>query len=301
MSARPVSRRVPGSDGLWLALREWSDTGPPLVFLHGFGHDSHVWDPFAPDFAACYRTLALDARGHGDSDHDPQFRYHHAALARDIEAVLDALGGAPATLVAHSMSGYASIRVAARSPGRIERLVLVDAGPQLAAAARSGAEREPAEASYADPGEYARALARSHPRVDSATLERLARHWLRARPDGRLEPKLDPAFLRPRSAADPEHRRSFDRGRWAREETARLWKLLARVACPTLVVHGEHSPMLSRATVERMLGVLADGRAVAVPGAGHAVLLEAPEAFRAALRDFLLPALRALVDPAASG
>ena len=105
---------------------------------------------------------------------------------------------------------------------------------------------------------------------------------------GRLVPKLDPAFLRPRTPRDPENRRGFDRARWAREETERLWRYLAAIPCPTLVVRGEKSVILSAETSARMVGeVLPDGREVVVPGAGHAVMLDAPAAFRAALGEFL--------------
>ncbi len=56
----PVSRRVSGADGLELHLLEWSEAGVPLLLLHGYGNDAHIWDDFAPEVAASYRTLALD-------------------------------------------------------------------------------------------------------------------------------------------------------------------------------------------------------------------------------------------------
>jgi pimeloyl-ACP methyl ester carboxylesterase len=273
-----------------LHVLEWSRTGPPLLFVHGFGHVARIWDANAEHLADRYRTLALDARGHGDSDPDPQFRYHHAALTKDLESATAHLRLDGVTVVAHSMGGYAAIRFASRQPERVARLVLVDAGPQLSASSRAAAsaEREPPDASYASAEEFARVLARRHPRARPDALARLAPHALRRRSDGRFVPKMDPTFLRPKSASDPAHRRSFDRERWAREETERLWEHLGRVRCPTLVIRGEHSPMLSAATVDRMVNeVLADGRAAVVPGAGHAVMLDAPEAFAAALYPFL--------------
>ena len=60
----PRSCRVPGSDGIELQVLSWSDTGVPLVMLHGFGNDAHVWDDFAPAVAPYYRTMAFDLRGH---------------------------------------------------------------------------------------------------------------------------------------------------------------------------------------------------------------------------------------------
>ena len=64
---QPHSRRVPGKNGVELHLLEWSTEGVPLLLLHGFGTQAHIWDDFAPAVAPYYRTLALDHRGHGDS------------------------------------------------------------------------------------------------------------------------------------------------------------------------------------------------------------------------------------------
>jgi len=286
---QPRSLQVRGAHDLRLHLLEWSREGSPLLLLHGFGHSCRVWDPFVADLAPRFRVLALDARGHGESEHDPSYRYHHAGLSRDIEAVLDALGIARTTLVAHSMSGYAAIRFGARHPERLQRLVLVDAGAQLSPRARESAERQAPDASWESPAEYAEWLARSHPLATRETLERLAGHWLRPGQAGRLVPKLDPAFLRPRSAPDaPAHKRRFDRARWAREETQRLWRDLAEIRCPTLLVRGARSPMLSAETAARMVEeVMADARQVVIPDAGHAVPLDNPEALGRALSEFL--------------
>jgi pimeloyl-ACP methyl ester carboxylesterase len=288
----PRSLRVPGAHDLSLHVLEWSRGGPPLLFLHGFGHSARIWQPFALPLARCYRSLALDQRGHGDSDRDPEYRYHHAAIARDLEVVLDHLEIESVVLVSHSMGGYASLRFAARHPQRVAKLVLVDAGPELSASSRAtrGEAREPRNLDFAGPDDYTRILARLYPRARVQALAELAPHWLRQRADGRFEPKLDPAFLRPKSAADPDNRRKFDRQAWARQEEARLWDCLSQVSCPTLVVRGALSPYLSQATVARMVDeVLPDGRSITVPDAGHVIMLENPEALNEALSAFLLP------------
>ena len=71
---QPTPIRVSGAHGLSLQLLEWSQEGPALLFLHGFDNDAHVWDEFAPTFVPYYRTLALDQRGHGESDWDAEIR-----------------------------------------------------------------------------------------------------------------------------------------------------------------------------------------------------------------------------------
>ena len=238
----PRSRRVGATHGLSLHLLEWSAQGEALILLHGFGHDAHVWDPFAAALALHYQTLALDQRGHGESDHDPEARYSHESMTADLAAVVDGLELERVTLVGHSMGGYNALRYAAEQPARVTRLVLVEAGPELMSAA-------------IEKGRTGTGRSRS----------------ARAR--------IDPALLRTR----------IDQEEWTRRESARLWSALTCVACPTLVVRGERSATLTRGTVEKMVHHgLRDGRLEEIPEAGHAVMRDNPEAFRASLQRFLL-------------
>jgi pimeloyl-ACP methyl ester carboxylesterase len=62
---QPKDLRVKGSSGGELHLLEWSSEGVPMLLLHGFGNEAHIWDDFAPIVAPHYRTVALDHRGHG--------------------------------------------------------------------------------------------------------------------------------------------------------------------------------------------------------------------------------------------
>ena len=80
----PRSRRVSAAHGLELHLLEWSTEGVPMLLLHGFGNEAHLWDDFAPLVAPHYRVLALDQRGHGDSDHDPERRYDMHSMVDDV-------------------------------------------------------------------------------------------------------------------------------------------------------------------------------------------------------------------------
>ena len=128
---QPRSRRVPGAHGLDLHLLEWSAEGVPLLLLHGFGNEAHIWDDFAPEVAPHYRTLALDHRGHGDSAWDPLRPYDHNAMVDDVERVAEALGLGRLVLIGHSLGGRIATLLAARHPERMAGLVLVDIGPEL--------------------------------------------------------------------------------------------------------------------------------------------------------------------------
>jgi pimeloyl-ACP methyl ester carboxylesterase len=113
----------------------------------------------------------------------------------------------------------------------------------------------------------------------------MARHGLRRRDDGRFELKMDPALRgglgAPESSADADARE--------RETTAALWEALARIECPTLVVRGAASDILSPEVADRMVeDVLKNGRLAVVGRAGHSVMTDNPEGFRDAVNDFVL-------------
>jgi len=281
----PTPRRVRSAEaGLSLQLWEWHGEGMPLVLLHGFGMSARVWDGIAHAVAPRH-VIALDARGHGDSDHDGGLRTSHTTGYEDLCSALEELGLERFALAGHSMGAYVALVYASRHPLRVDRLALVDAGPDLAGVRtrpRPAPRRQPPKTGFESEHAYASALGVFYPNARSETLLELARHWLRRRPDGRYEPKLDPGLLHPRSDES-----EAARGTRLREQSERLWRHLEGVRCPTLVVRGARSTILSPDTTERMLARLRDARFVELANAGHAVMLDAPEALAAAFAEFL--------------
>lgn len=112
-------------DGVRLHALEWGEGGDPLVFTPGLGQSAHVFRELGPPLAADCRVVALTPRGHGESDTPPR-GYTVAGLAAELRGTLDALGMARATLVAHSISGVAALRLAAEHPGRVRGIVSLD-------------------------------------------------------------------------------------------------------------------------------------------------------------------------------
>jgi len=284
----PRSRRVPGAHGLDLHLLEWSDEGVPLLLLHGFGNEAHIWDDFAPTVAPHYRTLALDHRGHGDSAWDPERRYEHETMVADIEAVTEALGIERLVLVGHSLGGRISTLFAGKHPERMAGLVLVDIGPELDPRGliriRQDVEsdREPVFASLE---EYARMLSLAYPATRPETLVHMARHSARRREDGRYVLKIDPALR----GAFGDTETDEERETREKEMTRAQWSALERITCPTLVVRGAASDVFDPDVADRMVDeVLANGRLAVVPRSGHSVMSDNPEGFNEALAAFVL-------------
>lgn len=291
---RITHERVP-AHGLTLELESYGDalsrppSDPTLLFLHGFGHGAWIWRSFATPLAERYRVFALNARGHAGSDPDPQYRYHNAAQARDVGAVVDHLGLGRLAIVGHSMGGHVAIRFGSFHQGRLSRLLLVEASCEVPPGNRrdSGQASLERERSFDSVAAFAQRLAVSYPKLAPEVVGQLAKDWLRERGDGRYELDIDPVFLRPKRASDVPMRRDFDGGEWSRLESEKLRRYAADLTCPTLVLRGGESKMVSSESVERMVDeVLADGRALTIPGAGHSLMLDAPEAFRKALLEF---------------
>jgi pimeloyl-ACP methyl ester carboxylesterase len=258
-----------------------------MLLLHGFGNDARIWDDFAPLVAPFYRTLALDLRGHGDSDWDSERRYDYPFHLRDLEAVFAALGIDRLVLVGHSFGGRVATLFAGSHPQRLAGLVLVDSGPELDPRGTTRIlldVRRSAEEGVASVADYERALARAYPAAQPHAIARMARHGLRRRPDGRLERKTDPAFHVARAALGPAELEQRER------DVARaLWEALARIPCPALVVRGAASDVLPAECAERMAEeVLPRGRLTVVARAGHSVMTDNPGGFAEAVSDFAL-------------
>ncbi|MEP6693933.1 MAG: alpha/beta hydrolase [Chloroflexota bacterium] len=252
--------RLPGDrrDAIALKLWEWPGDLPATLLLHGIGNYGRYWDFFAAAIDGKLRLVATDARGHGESGRTAE--YAPEAFVDDAVAVLDALAIDRALVVGHSMGGTHAIRLAAAHPDRVERLVVVDAGPE---AMPEGAERA-RRLSLDRPEHFANAnealayLRRTSPGYSDAVYANRMR-WLFNDDRGGL------AWRASRDAlASIMSARRGD-----------LWEQLRRVRCPVLVVRGTRSNVLSADVARRMIDALPDGRLLELD-AGHNVAFDRP-------------------------
>jgi len=258
---------------------EWgAPTAPPVVFLHGITGHARTWDDEARLLAERFHVLVLDQRGHGDSDPASDGDYSDAALLGDLEAFVDALGLARVTLVALSLGGRVAINYAGRHPERVERLVVVDIGPEIAPAGRARVSQLMAAAperfeTLEEVVAYQRA---NNPLYAERMLRHRAQHAVRPLATGGFTWKYDRAL-----------RDAIREGR-LRLPTD-LWPQWRAIQCPTLLVRGAASDVLSDETAKRMLEALPAARLTVVPDAGHTVPGDQPAVFQALLREFLTP------------
>ena len=111
-----TERKIQGAHGLSLNLVEWSRDGVPILLLHGYSNEAHIWDDFVPVVSSHYRVLALDLRGHGESDWHPEGAYRYEDHVEDVEAVVEALGIDRIVVVGHSLGGRIACSTAGATP-----------------------------------------------------------------------------------------------------------------------------------------------------------------------------------------
>ena len=252
---------------------EWGDAGRPgVLMLHGGAAHAHWFDRVADAFAARFHVLALDQRGHGESQWPVPPAYATEDFAGDLLAVIDALGWERAILVGHSMGGHNSMAFSAWYPERVRALVVLDSRPSIPEerlGTLRGRGQQRARRPYPTRAAAAEAF-RLVPRetlADPALLRHLGESGVVER-DGGWFYRFDPDANRLRSPAD-------------------CWALLPRITAPTLVIRAELSPNLPHEHVARIQQLVPHATIVAIPNAYHHVTLDAPEPVVAALDPFL--------------
>jgi pimeloyl-ACP methyl ester carboxylesterase len=187
----------------------------------------------------------------------------------DLEEVIATLNLASLVLVGHSLGGFIAMVYAAAHPAGLRALTVVDIGFRLTQSRFMRLLRLTAAPVYNDRADLFRRfrLLPSDTRAVPSLLEHIAQHSVVALPDGTFTLKCDRATLT-RGPRD-------------------LLPLLPRITCPILFIRGAESQNLSPATLATMAAHCPQARTVSIPGAGHHVFLDNPEAFVAAVGSLL--------------
>jgi len=230
---------------------------PPVILIHGAG-GNHLYWPAEVRRLSSYRVLAPDLPGHGKSEGSGlQSVSSYAQALRDW---MDALEIRRAVLVGHSMGGAIALQMAAKHPERIAALVLVSTGARLRVAA--------------DLLENTR-----HPTTFSNAVG-----WILERSFG---PEAPPRLVELAGSRMLETRPSVLYGDFLACDLFDISDQLTEIRQPALVLHGSEDRMTPPRLSQFLAGSLPNARLASVPGAGHMLMLERPEAVAAALQSFL--------------
>ncbi|MEX2240761.1 MAG: alpha/beta hydrolase [Burkholderiales bacterium] len=241
----------------------------PLVFIHGLSSFSYDWVPVAS--ALGREAACLDLRGFGDSDWSGD--YSVPAMAGDIGALLDHLGWKRAILVGHGMGARNACYFASRRPRRVAGLALVDYAPEYA----SEGVKHAAELVAAVPDVFASVdAAMAHFQAPRERRVRFAAYLLKV--EGGYAVKRDTWFR-------GEARRLLAAGAPPKPRVD-MWKALARLRMPTLVVRGTRSEFFAAGTVDKVKAANPLIRVLEVD-AGHDVAADNIAGLVAALRGFV--------------
>jgi len=255
----------------WL---DWGGSGAPIVFLHGGGLNAHTWDYVAVMIRERYRCVALDQRGHGDSEWSPVVDYRIASHVGDIEGFIDALQLERPILVGQSMGGLNSIAYATRHSDRVRAMVIVDVAPEINGAGADRIRDFAATPELDSPEAFLERAVKFNPLRNPEILRRSLYYNLRQTPAGKWALKHD------------QRRRSDDAMLSFTQERERLASETSKITCPTLVVRGALSDVLTDALAEKFARSLPDGRWIRVEDSGHNVQGDNPRALIDAMLSF---------------
>lgn len=263
-------------NGLNLHYLDWG--GPSsnlLVALHGITGNSHMWDSFAARNRQEFRILALDQRGHGDSDHTKE-GYPVTAFASDLYQFTNILSITSFDLLGHSLGARNAISFAGDHSDLLKHAVLVDCGPELPVQGAQGVKKRLGERplGFRDHEEaitYYRGL---YPNRTLEYLNDTAKHSLRLNWAGKLVWKHDPELFWITTTG-------------GKKEIPYLWEQWQRIKCPTLIIRGQQSNILDTDTMSKMLRLTQSAQGTEIKDSGHQIPVEQPDEFQRVVLEFL--------------
>jgi pimeloyl-ACP methyl ester carboxylesterase len=264
-----------------IAYREWGDprNRDVLVCVHGLTRSGRDFDELARALCGQFRVVCPDIAGRGDSDRlaDPK-HYTWAQYVADMVTLIARLDVEAVDWVGTSMGGFVGMALAAQTGSPVKRLVLNDAGPVIAKGAleriAAYVGQTPTFATLEEAEKYIRTISAPFGPHTDAQWRFLTETWVRRTDDGSWRPHYDTRIAEPYRATMPEN-------------DLEIWNIYDAVRCPTLLIRGEHSDLVSRQTAAEMARRGPKAKVVELKGVGHApTLLHADQI--AIVRDFIL-------------
>lgn len=262
------------------------DTGLPVILAHGGGQTRRAWKKISTLLAGHgFHAIAIDLRGHGDSEWTTDGAYDIADFASDLVAISAQLDRRPAVIGA-SLGGLAGIVAEGQlAPGSFASLTLVDITPQMEATGVArvvGFMAAHAREGFASPDEAARVISEYLPHRPSRKASAGLTHYLREKPDGRYYWHWDPAFI------DGVMRRHAQNGELGDHGRSELSRAAMNLALPVHLVRGGSSDLVSPEAVEHFRNLVPHAAYSDIADATHMVVGDQNDVFGAAIAEFLI-------------
>lgn len=272
---KPKASRVK-ADGLNISYLDWGDSSSPaIVLLHGFTSHAHCWDFLADSLCSSYRVIALDLPGHGDSDWN-RSGYSVEVFRKVLASFCDQIGLKTFRLLGMSLGGMIGMDFASRYSARVDKLIIVDAGPKVPNGGRKDqiVQFFGGRSRFTSPDD-ALAYRRSQEARCVEYMERyLTYHAIKQIADGSWTWKFDSLFRNPLLLM-------------LKTRSPNLWSCLQDIKCPTLILNGDASQVLKRDVAEKMTEFIPDSKLVTFKDTAHRIHIERPQEFENEVKTFL--------------
>ena len=264
-----------------ISYLEWGDprNRDVLICVHGLTRSSRDFDQFARALAEQFRVICPDLAGRGESERLPDaMLYALPQYTADMVTLIARLDVEAVNWVGTSLGGLVGMALAAQAATPVKKLVLNDAGAAISHAAleriAAYVGAAPRFATIEEAEQYVRSISAPFGPHSNAQWRFLTEIWVRRNEDGSYRPHYDPRIGDTFRANMPE-------------KDLELWGMYDAIRCPTLVLRGEQSDVLSRETCAEMRERGPKAKVVEIRGVGHApTLLYADQT--AIVREFLL-------------
>jgi 3-oxoadipate enol-lactonase len=242
--------------------------GQAILFIHGYPLSKAMWEHQVKDLSTAFRVIAIDLRGHGESD-APLWFSTMEMFADDLRALLDHLSVQKAVVAGLSMGGYAAFAFYRKYRDRVRGLVLADTRPQPDSPEGKQGRFKTAQTAHK---EGANAIA------EAMLPKLLTPNTIKTRPD---------VVQKTRQIMTAMPVTGIASDLMAMSERPDSVPLLPEIRCPVLVIVGEQDGLTPPADAKLMVERIAGARLEIVPDAAHLSNIEQPEIFNRAVRKFL--------------
>ncbi|MFH1479753.1 MAG: alpha/beta hydrolase [Pseudomonadota bacterium] len=250
---------------------EWgNEDACPMLLLHGTGDHVHVWDHFASYASNHFRIIALDQRGHGESDWAVPPSYTCDDYVRDLAGLIEVLHLTGMVMMGHSMGALHGTGYAAMRPERVAALIHVDIEPCPPPWNKKYLSNlyKTLPTYYHSIEEFMDLIQKNSPYAKRGTLAHVAKHALKEGKEGRFHLKCDREVF--------EHFDAYD-----------LRCQLSHIRCPTLIVRGEESRVMRAEAARDMKGAILNSQLSEIPRATHPAHIDNQDGFRRSVIHFL--------------